>query len=500
MMRVARWLSFVLVCACEDKTLPDATFDELCGAPEPVMLLSLEPGEVRWARRVRRVGERILVEVSSGTVDEPTLVYSVGPCGESPHVLARNVTNLREHEQFPGVVFGCDRGEPGGVVVVDPEGSVPTRPVFTAHACNGRWTPHGIVSQARDNGDYRLLFEPYPSDLDGPPLEPIMLLEDVRAWPPSVAVRNDEVLAIDGQGDLVRVGLPDGDVTLEQRGVERFILSTDGRFLGFIGEHEVIDESMLHFRGDMVLRDRFEGRQVELTDVITGWSLDVGGDHYARVWRGAEVMEGTRLIELETMTVIEYPDDRVPVHKTRDGRWLAMTWPGKDLLLHDMITGEATRLPSWSKRNCNPYQWSLDPDGFELIDRHGLAGPLRRFDYATATAELLARRVAYGHAPLVDGRIVTGHRFENPVELLLVDPESLHEWLIEPTAIRQALQVEPDIGHGERLVLYGVADEERSGLWLARLAPLDTGADAVHAGSWQQASMLWPSGSKTKAP
>jgi hypothetical protein len=468
-MGVTRWLSLVLACACGDEAIQDAAFDELCGAFEPVMLLPLTPGEVRWARQPLRVGDRILVEVPSGTVGEPTVVYSVGPCGESPHVLVRDVVNLREREPFPGVVFGCDRREPGGVVVVDPEASMPIRPVFTADACSGVWTPHGIVSQSRDG---RLLFEPYPSDLNDPPADPIVLLEETRTWPPgSVAVRDHEVLTANVHGDLLRVGLPDGDVTLEQPGVERFLLSRDGRFLGFIGDHEVIDESMLQFRADMTLRDRVEGRQVELVDVITGWRLNVGGAPYARVWRGAEVPEGTLLVELETMTVIEHPDDRIAIRVTGDGRWLAMTWPGMDLVLHDLDAGAETRLPSWSKRNANSHHWSFDPNGFELVDGQPLAGPLRRFDYASATAELLARRVAYGYARLADGRIITAHRWETPALLLLVEPESLREWLIEPTTSHRVLHIEPEIGHGERVVLYGVADEERSGLWMARLSP-----------------------------
>jgi hypothetical protein len=46
----------------------------------------------------------------------------------------------------------------------------------------------------------------------------------------------------------------------------------------------------------------------------------------------------------------------------------------------------------------------------------------------------------------------------------------LAEQMIDPAVDLRIVRVEPDLRHGDGVVMYGVSDGERSGLWLARLA------------------------------
>jgi hypothetical protein len=484
MVRIATSFGVLVACGCGDGAIGMATFDDVCGEDGPVRLLPLADDRQLFVTRssVQRIGERIFfgafpvddeAGIYAGT--EVTTLYATGLCGESPGVVAENIGRVWEREAFPGVALGCAREETDDVVVVDPFGDAPPRVVFTAPACTGQWGRHGIVSvEGRGNGTGAVLFQAYPADLEGPPVEPIVLLDGIHGYDMrAIDAFDDEVFAEDLNGDLVRIALPGGETTVEQPAVAAALMTPDGRHLLYFRSAEEVAESV--WRGDIVIRNRATGDELAFDDVLMVPSLSWGDDGFARFWLGPEIGQGRRLVHLETLEVYELPDDRAPWRLLGDGRWLVRATSSPRWRIRDIESDEETLFPQ-PHHDISADLWTFDPAWIEFVDGPDLTGPLRRIDLATAASELMARRARYGYRRFADGRIVTMLDTDprDPDGLgtvIVVDRDTLEESIVEPHAWASLLLTSSDLDlDDDDLVLYGVRDGDRSGLWMARIS------------------------------
>lgn len=119
-------------------------------------------------------------------------------------------------------------------------------------------------------------------------------------------------------------------------------------------------------------------------------------------------------------------------------------------------------------------------DGLEIA--HGLTpgyyppmpeeAQLRFVPFDGSGARTLARAVTATYLRLADGRIVTPLHVDGQRrgELMLVDPETLDASHVDDDVFVVASMVEADRElWGDAVVLYSVADGERSGIWIAGL-------------------------------
>lgn len=473
----------LVTCAAEPAP---AELVELCGVEGPVRVLELSPDE----RLVPFMGLHVrgdrLVVLSSAAPDEggsvlgipgPTsgTARSVGLCGEEPVVLGHDLAAVRAHERWPDILLGCVGALSGDLVVVDPAG-VTAPSLLVPSGCKGSWTDHGLVDlEVIDDTTARVLFYPYPDDPRSGPIAPVVLLDPIQRELGSISaqVRGDEVFALDLNGAVVRVTLPTGDFALEQADALAYKLSGDGRYLVWQDALSTDDDGSDTPAGDIVLRDRVEGGDSVVGHVFLDWlTVKIRGD-YLQLSLGPD--EGVRLVELATRATLDLPPDRDLVAELDDGRLLLSKFAnwGPWYVL-DPVSGDevyvAPEDASGALGERGLYVWR----GRDFDDlRHPAA--LWRYSLEGGPGELLARRAA-GFSTFLRGESGDDERLVTFVDigadwrgrLVLVDPDTLDERPIDE-------QVAATVLVGEELgpdtVGYAVVDGERSGVWLARLAP-----------------------------
>jgi hypothetical protein len=251
-------LAFV---ACGPNVAPVAELGELCGKEAPVKLLDLEEGQYFWSIRTARAGsERIVVEVHDRDPQGDawyeiggTTLWSVGSCGEDPRVLATDATLLPwpEHSlgDSDGLVLACMEAS-GDVIVLDPSGRDEPATLFAGTQCNPWWTEHGALDFREHDEDATLVLYPYPDELRAGPVAPRSLVESVRLGGLQWAMLRDEVLIVSSDDTLLQLGLPHGDVSVEQTGVQAFTATNERIVWEELGSGSI---------GRVFLRDRVTG-------------------------------------------------------------------------------------------------------------------------------------------------------------------------------------------------------------------------------------------------
>lgn len=464
----------ILVVGCGDdvaQTAQPAPLAEVCGAAEPHRVLELDADAVlvAGAPTITRLGERVYYIAGTGTVGEygpvpqTATVYSTGPCGEDPAIIAVDVWRVFQHSSFPGLTLGCQGSESGDLVELDTTGVTPPR-LLLAGGCGMMFTDLGLLRlEPQTPESARLLFFPHPIS---PGDQPMVLLEG--AAPEAVGsftIGDDEILTLTSEADLVRVSLLDGDVSIEQSAVRRFEVSRDGRFLVW-QDYQITGGESERPAGSIFVRDRVDGGDTLLAESGFAYGLPMmfSGD-LIQIWIAEDQ---TRLVALPSLTVHDiYPAQTVYM-KLGDGRYLASN--GSQAALLDLVTGEITTVldePGFRK---------MTPDHIDLWQGHyppdRADAPLWRHFYDGREPLQLAERVGGVFRELADGRTLTTVDLDEQWlgTFVAVDPGTLVELLIDD----HVSSISPALGDGDPFgpdsLAYAVSDGDRSGVWIVRLA------------------------------
>lgn len=455
MRRLAGPLALTLTtCAAEPQP---AELAEICGASEPTQILALDAGEeVLW---LGQLGEQwaVISRVDAGTSQEAYAARLLGPCGEDPVALGEGVSAVFEREEVPDVLLGCREGD---LVTLD-RGGAPPAPLI-AGGCSASRTAHGWVRTelSPDEAQARVLFYPHAGGPLAGPIEPVVLLDPVAAAPQPAALR-EEVLALNLDGAVVRVSLPEGKVAIEQADAVDFRVRHDGRYLLWQDALSSEDEGEGVLVGDLYLRDRVEGGDRRVGRGALAQGSGFRGDFVALP---AADLQGERLVEAATGAEIELPPGSVFQAELEDGRLLLSkgpVWGG--WTLYDPAGGEeydVTGLSGWAR-------WSAEAldvlSGLDLTDPRS-SGPVNRFYFDGRAREMLARRATVWTS-LRDDRVVTLLDLDASLrgDLVLVERGTLEERPID-RAVTKVRAFEGGV------LTYAVREGQRSGVWLARLA------------------------------
>lgn len=465
MRAVNPWLLLLLVvCGCGDDVAGGglAPLGELCEGSGAHRLLALE-AEERLVQ-LSRFGDRIYYVVGTGMGDSPldwapdpltTTVYSTGLCGEDRRDIGEDVRRVFEQEALPGQLLGCRGGYLGDLVSLDPDGQTAPKLLLTG-GCYASFNKHGLLRVDAAPGEIGpLLLYPYPIAADSP----IVLLDAVQAGlPVSLNGGDDWLMALTPEGDLMRVSLPDGAVTLEQASVHLFNLSADGRFLVW-QDLDVTDEG-----GKIVLRDLVEGGDTVLADRGFVYSMPMIRGEVVQVWLD---YEHPRLVVLPSLAVLDLPGYTLVRGPAANGRLVTATGFDGPWSLLDLKTGVSTPLTEKiGSAAIGPEQLDLrvaDPEDWKA------EGPLWRYPYDGSAPVQLAARVSGRRIMLPDLRVVTALDIDADAvaRLVVVGPGS-GEQTVEPRVDGLAFYL-GKAGFDPDVLVYGVVDGERSGVWAARL-------------------------------
>ena len=462
----------ILTVGCGDDMAQPAPLAEVCGAAEPRRVLKLDSDVVLvpGAPTITRLGERVYYIAGTGTsgeygpVPQNATVYSTGLCGEDPVVIASDVWRVFENPNFPGLTLGCRGSASGDLVELDTTGAMAPR-LLLAGGCGMQFTDLGLVSLDQQTPESaRLLFFPHPIE---PWDEPMVLFEGAAPETAgSFVLRDDEVLTLTPESDLIRVSLLNGDVSFEQSAVRRFEVSRDGRFLVW-QDFQVTGGEPERPAGSIFVRDRVEGGDTLLAEsgFAYGLPMMLSGD-LIQIWIAENQ---TRLVVLPSLTVHDIGSAQTVYLKLDDGRYLASNGSQDSLL--DLGTGETTTVldePGFRKMN---------PDHIDLWEGHYPIGdradaPLWRYYYDGREPLRLAERVSGVFRALVAGRTITTVDLDEQWlgTFVAVDPGTLAELHIDDQASSISPALSDGAPFGPDTLAYAVSDGDRSGVWIVRLA------------------------------
>lgn len=488
MRRGAVAVALLAACGVVEDPLPPAELSEVCGEVGPVRVLELQPGE-RLAETPRASDGRVVYRVgrygaamSGGRAPTPVDValWSTGPCGESPKEIGPVVQDLLEIATWPDVLLG-HRRQAGELVAIDASGATDGNAVLTGLGPSLLYlTGHGVVTfEARDEETGAALFHRYPADprVDTATGEVIVegvnisVQEDV-VYAGQFQALTDELLIKNVDDELIAVALVDGTASVEQTGVERFAASPDGRWL--LWQALSNDPEDVYLPGTVHLRDRSSGAELSLGDMFlnnTSQPFDLYEEGLFVVNADPYYNGVRRVYTLATLAIVDLTDGRVPRHVFADGRWAVGRFVGGGIDLYDPADDSFTPLVSRGD-----VEW-WGADEFEVLDVPTCcvdgasftdAGPLFR---ASANGELtrIGDRVSRIGIRLADGRRVTGLGIGGDLlgELVLVDTESATSSRIDGRAFPYTARLAG--AFGEQTIAYSVDDEERTGVWVAKL-------------------------------
>jgi len=474
MIRRASLLGIFAIACGDDTAQPTqpAPLAEVCGAAEPHRVLSLDADEILLFSPVgiRRLADRLYYIVGTamlgedGPVAQDATVHSAGPCGEDPVVIAFDVWRVFEDPHFPGLL-GCRGSASGDLVALDTTGA--TAPsLLLPGGCGMTFTEHGLLqSEALTSESARLLLYPYPV---GPEDQPVVLFDEVaKRTVGSFTLRDDEVLTLTPESDLLRISLIDGDVAFEQSAVRRFDVSRDGRFLVWQDFQDTGGDPGLP-AGKIFVRDRVEGGDTLLAEsgFAYGLPMTLVGD----IIQFQIAQTHTRIVSLPSLAVRDVYPAQLLHFQIADGRYVTSIGSGNSLL--DLLTGEATPV--------------VDEPGFariggEHIDlwpgHYPTAGdrterPLWRHYYDDREPRQLAERVSSLFRELADGRIVTTLDIDEQwlADLVVIDPGTLTELRVDERVSYLSPALNDGDPFGPDTLAYAVSDGDRSGVWIVRPA------------------------------
>lgn len=491
----------VALAACgPDEPLEPAELAEVCGEPSPFRVLELAEGEHALPNSVVRVGDRILWLVGDADFEpsvhehgyeapQETVAWATGPCGESPVVVAHDFDSMFVHaETWPDHALACDH-ETGDVFVLDPDGVRPPNLVAPAAACGRTWTEHGIFNTApREDGTTELVFQPLAADPWDPAPPTVRLVEALRpdrwhlAWSAShdtFAVRGDELFALEADGDLVTIDLIDGSTAIERTGVWAFEITDDARWLLWQDPPATTDDSYWS-PSTLSLTDRESGVTTQMAEgtvngsVVRSWREP---DHL-RLRLGEYFGDPSLVVLLPSLETYLIPEGRKVLGPIEGGaRWLvAATQSGSldtTLRLRDLDDESETPLfdgDGWIEER---------DDGLDVLEISMWIDE-QPFDHGEmwyvpfdGEPELRARRASMHRFDLGSDLLLTSLDIHGDWvgDLVVVDEETLEERLVDADVFAYST------GYNERgrfpddAFAYVVDDGERSGIWLARLAP-----------------------------
>lgn len=448
-------------------------YAEVCGTLGPHRLLEFAPGErLRNDFGDQRVGDRLYFIITTGPLQYPepsgpATVFSTGLCGEDRRHIADGIGHVFDREQFPGVLLGCRDALDGPLFVLDPAGTAAPRLLAAAGCRYDEWSAHGWVQvEEHAEGIGRVLFYPYPTDVGAGPSSPVVLAEAIQA---RQHVRHaDEVLALDLDDNLIRIALPDGQITVEQPGVRDFRASEDGRYLAW-EDLATADDDPEGSLGDLVLRDRRSGVDTVLATAPHEFRMGRLSSERVEVWH-RDLFGGGRLIDLPSLAASEVPPHRRLWFPFTDRLWL-MEGEDEAWYLLDPVTGTEvliTAEPGHVDRASAEFMYFIPrPEGAEATE----ARELWRYPYDGGEPELLAQRVTEWSF-LPDERIYTlvDLDAEGLGDLVVIDRETLEETRLDSRARRLSnLPWFTDVVENDTIA-YQVFDGERSGVWIVRPA------------------------------
>lgn len=470
-MRFERGLlaAWVVMCACGPVVGHDDQRD--CAQDGPVRLLALHGDEVVGGLGPSRIDDRLFVAVGRAAPVEsddgfPMLaiddarVVSLGTCGESPKVIAEDVTSVyQDQERFPGELLGRNANDDD--LVLDPSGAAPAKvfapalPSYSLHSDVGRV---GVAEGV-------LTLQPYPAQLGDPPPPTVSLLEAV-ADPFSFAVRDSEAIALTVDGELYAIDLETLGSNVIAHDVDGFAAVGKDETIVFV---QAADTGF----GPATLLDRATGMQMLLADDASPSLIGSFGDEIV-LDRDPVSGVSQRVITLPDLTSWDLPLDLTFVHRTDGGTVLARRGQN-ELVRYDVDSGEDTVLFDGFVMSA-----IFDEDAAELFLPDGagnlfqLSGELWRVPYSGDPPVRLADRVGEARRRLADGRIVSVVDVDADYlgTLTVVDPATRAAQVIDHDVYVMGLVAgpvlfQPDVVD-DGLVLYDVRDGDRSGLWLAQ--------------------------------
>lgn len=486
MLRRAGFGVVALVACGGAAELPEAAFDEVCGASGPFRVLELAPGE-RLAGAPRAVDGRVVLRVGTyeplaigGAPDlQAAWLWSTGPCGESPLRLDTTLEEAVTAPRWPELLLGR-RYAAGELTVID---ATTERAGHVAFAGVGPsplyWTDHGLVSfEDRGDGAGAALLHRYPDDPRAETATGGALVERVRLAGDATRVYAFDVVA--GPGDLVvqtldhevvRVTLADGAVKVEQTGVKASEASPDGRWL--LWQRLVGDPEDPEIPGAVSLRELASGAEVGLGDAFlasTPWAFEFYAAGLFVVDLDPYANGRQRVHRLDDLEFFDLPDGRVLLRVFADGRWAIGGLIDGGVDLFDPEDGSATPLVERGS-----VEW-WGEDAFEVVDltvyyvgnSYTDEGALYRVPIDGAPRRLADRlsRLAVRRG---DGRWFTGLDLDASRlgRLVVVDPEAETSTRVDERVFASTMRV--STAFGEEALVYSVDDGARTGVWLARV-------------------------------
>lgn len=486
--------------ACSDADEPEPVpFAAVCGQSAPVRLLELAPGRqlqsftapfmVEGRRYFRTSRNNFTPPGSPGDLD--TEVWSTGPCGEDPRLLAKDVAWVStQRDRWPGVVLACGIAS-DAVIALDPAGGPPT-PVMPGVRCDDSWSDHGVLAIDGDEDDDpqrpedfarlgALVLHPYPADPRGPAPRPLLLHPAIRLLPdPSepdlsrshvLRLRRAEALALDANNNLLRFDLRTVTATVVAREVLTFKVSLAGRYL--LWQHLGAPTDANHIESAVILQDRDSGTSVALGDTSLAYTfnaLDYVDQGVLPLY-----LDGNRVLR-----VFQLPDlrsfDLPPRHS------LAGVIDADRLFLTSLRFGTAS-LFTLDRDELTPLSnrpgdlFDLTPERALYLarddDRAPAKGPLYVLPFDGSDGHVGAARATRF------ARLHGDHHLVTPLpadprgrsELLLVDLDTAHAQRIATdvpiASFRLNAGFNAELGPGH--LVYSVDDGERSGVYVARL-------------------------------
>lgn len=484
-------IAFVLLASgCGPASVDDAERREICGESAPVRVLAFPDEAGPFAGSAPEIidADHLLWAVTSYVPGDEVTAYHYGPfsvwitgrCGESPRRIDGIETAWTDAGVPGAIVTTIGDPFPRDIVVIDPDDPARRSMLFDDVGIRVGDSPYGWLSVDDVEAETAdLVFRPYPDDpWSGPvPATPIARVRGPFMGPEAIPamqrieVRDGEVWVLSADDELVRIAMPAGSMTLEQTGVRAFELSADARWLIWQDDTIVDDGTPERPKGRLWLRDRDGGGDREL------WIGSLAPPALEGVEQGG-LWSPDGWLRLSDLAPAPIPAWTRPT----GGRWI-LPWLDDPedfwaeplgLSLIDLATGAEQVLYD------RPAQiLYAREDGLEVahgIDLGSLATPneaeLVLVPFDGSPPHTLARAVTAMYRRLDDGRVVTPLSVDDDRRgaLVLVDPETLDEAHIDDDVfvVPGIEEADPALW-GEAVVLYSVADGDRSGMWIAGL-------------------------------
>ena len=488
MLKKSGFLFSLMACNAASE-LPPASLGEVCGQDAPFRVLALEPG-VRLAGAPRAHSERVVLRVgtygaptSSGLAPSPknTALWSIGPCGESPHRLDVALQDLAVADRWPDILLGR-RPATRELTILDVTGASDEHVVFTGIGPSTLyWTDHGLVTfETRGEDTGAALLHRYPDDPNTETAMSVVLLDSLftrnvegRVSAYEFDLLADEMIARTTDNVIVRVSLIDGSAVTEYTNVKAHAVSPDGRWL--LWQALVGDPNDPKTSGPLSLRDLKTTSEISLGDAFldnTRGPFDMydAGYFVANIEPYANGKQ--RVYKINDLSFVDLPEDRTLFHVFSDGRFAIGSFADDGIDLYDPVDGSVTPLVAHGV-----VEWWGD-DEFEVLDvppywLEGASyideGPLYNIPL-TGTPQKLADSASSVGFRRGNGRRILGVDIGDDLlgQLILIDPDEPRSKQIDEHAFAFTARISTAFG-GETLV-YSVDDDDRTGVWLAQLA------------------------------